>query len=148
MERVQELQQKMRAVEPPVVLMKGLKKFLREKRAGQKVDLYEDLEVREVIREELLKQEPSANEVYPNLFVGNGKSVKDIHYLKNLGITHIVNMAENDTLSPIKVNQEEYKTQGGLHILIDKPNFTFISTPGLLNIQSIHQDRIKTFFSK
>ena len=54
----------MRAVEPPVVLMKGLKKFLREKRAGQKVDLYEDLEVREVIREELLKQ------VFTDTYVG------------------------------------------------------------------------------
>merc|ERR1711915_1068121 len=53
-----------------------------------------------------------AYEVYPDLFVGNGKSVKDIHYLKNLEITHIVNMAEKDKLSPIKVNQEEYKTQG------------------------------------
>lgn len=36
------------------------------------------------------------DEIYPNLFVGNGSAAKDIDYLKQMGITHVVNMAEGD----------------------------------------------------
>ena len=35
-----------------------------------------------VLIAELSKQGPDADEVYPGLFVGNGKSVKDVNYLK------------------------------------------------------------------
>ena len=36
---------------------------------------------KQMITEEIL-QGPDANEVYPGLFVGNGKSVLDVNYLK------------------------------------------------------------------
>ncbi|XP_037040688.1 dual specificity protein phosphatase 3-like [Bradysia coprophila] len=36
------------------------------------------------------------DEVYPNLFVGNGSAAKNLVYLKRVGITHVVNMAESD----------------------------------------------------
>ncbi|KAJ6635299.1 Dual specificity protein phosphatase 3, partial [Pseudolycoriella hygida] len=35
------------------------------------------------------------DEVYPNLFVGNGSAAKNIEYLRSIGVTHVVNMAED-----------------------------------------------------
>lgn len=36
------------------------------------------------------------DEIYPNLFVGNGSAARNLEYLKLIGITHIINMAEGE----------------------------------------------------
>lgn len=36
------------------------------------------------------------DEIHPNLFVGNGSAAKNIEYLKLVGITHVINMAEGE----------------------------------------------------
>ena len=75
-----------------------------------------------------LRQEPDADEVYPNLFIGNGKSVKTMTYLQvvtyfgsynqynyflqSLGITHVVNAAEGDWIASVEVDREAYEDQG------------------------------------
>merc|ERR1712215_98391 len=56
--------------------------------------------------------EPDADEVYPHLYVGNGKSVKTMSYLKDLGITHVLNAAEGDWVASVSIDQEEYKEHG------------------------------------
>ena len=39
------------------------------------------------------KDPPSADEVFPNLFLGNKAAAEDTEYLKSKGITHLFNMA-------------------------------------------------------
>lgn len=36
------------------------------------------------------------DEIHPNLFVGNGSAAKNLQYLKLIGVTHVVNMAEGE----------------------------------------------------
>merc|ERR1712154_536081 len=55
------------------------------------------------------KQEPSADEVYPNLYVGNKKSVENVDYLISKQITHVVNMAEGDFVASVNPDVEAYK---------------------------------------
>jgi len=43
-----------------------------------------------------IKYNVESDEVWPNLFVGNGEAAENKEYLKKVGITHIVNMAEDD----------------------------------------------------
>merc|ERR1712013_422035 len=118
MERVKELQNRMGREKPPKRLMLGFKKWAHEKMRtndskgttginGWTINL-KDPEVQAVILAEINKEGPDANEVYPGLFVGNGKSVLDVNYLKSHGITHVVNMAEGDTVMPIRPDREEY----------------------------------------
>merc|ERR1711909_82911 len=119
MERVKELQKMLMLVEPPKRLMMGFKKWAQERMreniskgttgiSGMTVNL-KDPEVQAVIISELNKEGPDADEVYPALFVGNGKSALDINYLKSRQITHVVNMAEGDTIMPIRPDMKEYK---------------------------------------
>eukprot|EP00092_Neocalanus_flemingeri_P083291 GFUD01104518.1.p1 GENE.GFUD01104518.1~~GFUD01104518.1.p1 ORF type:complete len:210 (-),score=65.12 GFUD01104518.1:79-708(-) len=56
--------------------------------------------------------EPDADQVYTNLYVGNGKSVKTLSYLKSLGITHVVNAAEGDWVASVTVDRDAYKENG------------------------------------
>lgn len=43
-----------------------------------------------------IKYNVECDEVYPNLFVGNAEAAENLEYLKKIGITHVVNMAEED----------------------------------------------------
>lgn len=47
------------------------------------------------------------DEIYPNLFVGNGSAAKNIEYLKLIGVTHVVNMAECDVDTDANFYQQE-----------------------------------------
>jgi len=68
--------------------------------------------VMEKVDKWFLNMEPDADEVYPHLYVGNGKSVKTVSYLKSLGITHVLNAAEGNWVASVHVDQEEYKEHG------------------------------------
>ena len=59
-------------------------------------------------------QEPSADQVYSNLYVGNGKSVKTVPYLKVLILIslHVVNAAEGDWVASVNVDRETFKENG------------------------------------
>lgn len=46
------------------------------------------------------------DEIHPNLFVGNGSAAQNLDYLKLLGITHVVNMAEGE----VDTNENYYRT--------------------------------------
>lgn len=56
------------------------------------------------------------DEIYPNLFVGNGEAVEDVEYLKQIGITHIVNMAEWEVLTDASDYQNENIKYLGLSV--------------------------------
>merc|ERR1719369_5433 len=73
---------------------------------------FSDADVAQLIQKIAATQEPDADEVYPHLYVGNGKSVKTMSYLKDLGITHVLNAAEGDWVASVSVDQEEYKEHG------------------------------------
>lgn len=47
------------------------------------------------------------DEIYPNLYVGNGGAAKNIEYLKSIGVTHVVNMAEGEVDTDANFYQEE-----------------------------------------
>lgn len=52
------------------------------------------------------------DEVYPGIIVGTGETVKNIKYLVSIGVTHVLNTAEND----VNVNPARYKAEGiGYH---------------------------------
>ena len=41
------------------------------------------------------------DEVYPGIIIGTGPTVKNLKYLVKLGVTHVLNTAENDVnISP------------------------------------------------
>ena len=44
----------------------------------------------------LVEMEPQADEVYPNLLIGNYKSVMSLDYLKSKNVTHVLNLGEMD----------------------------------------------------
>lgn len=47
------------------------------------------------------------DEIQPNLFVGNGSAAKNIEYLKLIGITHVINMAEGEVDTDANFYREE-----------------------------------------
>lgn len=47
------------------------------------------------------------DEVYPNLFVGNKSAAKNMEYLKLVGITHVINMAEGEVYTYPNFYQKE-----------------------------------------
>lgn len=53
------------------------------------------------------KFDVDCDEVYPNLFVGNASAAKHKEYLKTIGITHVVNMAEGE----VDTNATFYQNQ-------------------------------------
>merc|ERR1711915_446540 len=63
--------------------------------------------------------EASADEVFPDLFVGNAKSVISLEYLRSLGITHIVNTAAGDGVASVDVDKESLKELGISYYGID-----------------------------
>ena len=46
------------------------------------------------------------DEVFPGIIIGSGRTAKDLKYLDKLGVTHVLNAAENDvTLNPGKLSK-------------------------------------------
>ena len=68
---------------------------LQDKDKGPLTD--EDIEI---IAEAKEKDPPSANEILPNLFLGNKGAAEDTTYLKSKGITHLLNMGSASKRSP------------------------------------------------
>jgi len=57
-------------------------------------------QLRDLVGDRWRKPHKSCDEVYPQIYVGDEKAAKDIDLLKNLGITHILNVACEEV--PIK----------------------------------------------
>ena len=57
-----------------------------------------------------------AMQVHPGIIIGNGETVCDISYLKSLGVTHVLNTAEQHVM----VNPAKYANHGiqyyGFHV--------------------------------
>merc|ERR1719510_1112826 len=52
------------------------------------------------------------DEVYPGIIIGTGETVKNIKYLQQIGVTHVLNTAESD----VNVNPRKYTKEGiGYH---------------------------------
>jgi hypothetical protein len=50
---------------------------------------------------ERMRMGMDCDEVYPGIIIGTGPTVKNLKYLTKLGITHVLNTAENDVnISP------------------------------------------------
>ena len=55
---------------------------------------------------ERLRLGKDCDEVFPGIIIGDGPTAKNIDYLNKLGVTHVVNTAENDvTLNPKKLSK-------------------------------------------
>jgi protein-tyrosine phosphatase len=53
------------------------------------------------------------DEVYPGVIIGTGQTVKNLKYLVKLGVTHVLNTAENDVnLSPQRYAKEGISYKG------------------------------------
>ncbi|XP_065207341.1 dual specificity protein phosphatase 3 [Planococcus citri] len=54
----------------------------------------------------------NCNEVYPNLFISDAEAAKNIEYLKEIGVTHVLNTAEGDRFGMVNTNADYYKGSG------------------------------------
>jgi len=64
-------------------------------------------------KEEKKRRPISCNKVYPGIIIGNGETVCDISYLKSLGVTHVLNTAEEHVMvNPAKYANHGIKYQG------------------------------------
>jgi len=53
------------------------------------------------------------DEVFPGIIVGTGRTAKNLAYLNKLGVTHVINAAENDVhLNPAKLRKEGIAYKG------------------------------------
>ncbi|XP_067001340.1 dual specificity protein phosphatase 3 [Anabrus simplex] len=50
-----------------------------------------------------------ADEVYPNVFIGDAGAAKNKQYLKKMGITHVLNTAEGNRFGMVNTNQLYYR---------------------------------------
>jgi len=78
--------------------------------------------LRDAHKDRIEKGRPiSCNKVYDGIIIGNGETIQDIPYLKSLGVTHVLNTAEQH----VEVNPGEYTRNGiqyyGFHV-DDLPN--------------------------
>ncbi|TRY78567.1 hypothetical protein TCAL_06471 [Tigriopus californicus] len=48
------------------------------------------------------------DEVYPGIVIGSGETMRNVKYLQKLGVTHVLNMAEND----VNVSSQRYSKAG------------------------------------
>merc|ERR1712106_629761 len=67
-------------------------------------------------KEEKKRRPVNCNKVHPGIIIGNGETVCDISYLKSLGVTHVLNTAEQHVM----VNPAKYANHGiqyyGFHV--------------------------------
>eukprot|EP00090_Calanus_glacialis_P008839 TRINITY_DN17165_c0_g1_i2.p1 TRINITY_DN17165_c0_g1~~TRINITY_DN17165_c0_g1_i2.p1 ORF type:complete len:288 (-),score=49.19 TRINITY_DN17165_c0_g1_i2:89-952(-) len=68
------------------------------------------------VKEEKKRRPINCNKVCPGIIIGNGETVCDISYLKSLGVTHVLNTAEQHVM----VNPAKYAKHGiqyyGFHV--------------------------------
>jgi len=68
------------------------------------------------VKEEKKRRPINCNKVCPGIIIGNGETVCDISYLKSLGVTHVLNTAEQHVM----VNPAKYANHGiqyfGFHV--------------------------------
>ncbi|KAK6643225.1 hypothetical protein RUM43_004730 [Polyplax serrata] len=65
------------------------------------------------------------DEVYPNIYIGDGTTAKHKSYLKKIGITHVLNTAEGKSLSMVNTSQYFYADVGIKYLgfpLLDHPS--------------------------
>jgi len=92
-----------------------------------RVDLNNE-RLRELIRTEISQMPANADEVWPGVWVGNGKAAQDLQFLLGLGITAVVNMAEGDRTCPVLVDTKLYNKHSLYTIFLN----LFIGTGSLL----------------
>jgi len=67
-------------------------------------------------KEEKKRRPINCNKVHPGIIIGNGETVCDISYLKSVGVTHVLNTAEQHVM----VNPAKYANHGikyyGFHV--------------------------------
>lgn len=49
------------------------------------------------------------DEVYPNIYIGDAGAAKNKHYLKRIGITHVLNTAEGNRFGMVNTSKDYYK---------------------------------------
>jgi len=57
---------------------------------------------------ERLRMGVDCDEVYPGIIIGTGETAKNLKYLLDIGVTHLLNTAEND----VNVNPKRYTKEG------------------------------------
>jgi len=55
-----------------------------------------------------MKYRKDCDEVFPGIIVGNGECIKDLEYMLDLGVTHIINCAEQD----VRMDPTKFAKQG------------------------------------
>merc|ERR1719273_386671 len=56
--------------------------------------------------------EASADEVFANMFVGNRAAAANVDYLRSVGIDHVVNTAEGDSIGSVTIDVENLERHG------------------------------------
>merc|ERR1712098_413422 len=54
------------------------------------------------------KQRKDCDEVFPGIIIGNGDCIKDMDYMLDLGVTHVINTAEHE----IRMDPTKFAKQG------------------------------------
>jgi protein-tyrosine phosphatase len=57
---------------------------------------------------ERLKIRKDCDEVFPGIILGSGSSIKDMNYMLDLGVTHVINCAEQD----VRIDPSKFAKQG------------------------------------
>lgn len=82
-------------------LMRGMNIEPKEKRMMPGLPVYRDYSQR-------LRLGLDCDEVYPGIIIGTAETVKNIQYLQNIGVTHVLNTAEND----VRINPQRFRDKG------------------------------------
>ncbi|XP_033120415.1 dual specificity protein phosphatase 3-like [Anneissia japonica] len=85
------------------------------------------------------------DEVYPNIFVGERGTALSISFLKKIGITHILNMAEGKGFGKVDTCAEYYKSEDdGRHLVYHGIRATDVQTFNILPMLEESASFIKT----
>lgn len=82
-------------------LMRGMNIEPKEKRMMPGLPVYRDYSQR-------LRLGLDCDEVYPGIIIGTAETVKNIQYLQGIGVTHVLNTAEND----VNINPQRFRDKG------------------------------------
>lgn len=68
-----------------------------------------------------MKKRIDCDEIFPGIIIGNSDTVKNLDYLLDLGVTHVLNTAENDVrIDPSKFSKQGISYKG--FVVKDLPN--------------------------
>jgi len=82
-------------------LMRPMKIEPKAKRMMPGIPVFKDYSER-------LRMGVDCDEVYPGIIIGTGETVKNFKYLQKIGVTHVLNTAEND----VNINPERFRAVG------------------------------------